>query len=241
MILYTNGDSHTAGAEAVVPAGWAQDDPLLYHLGRAPHPYNAAVSWGCRLASALGAEWVNHAQSGSSNHRIVRTTREWLSNHTHRRDVLVIIQWSTWEREEWRHKKDWIQVTASGTDSVPRKLADRYRQWVCDIDWPAVTKRWHDEIWQFHEELQAQGIKHVFFNGNTDFARITDRRDWAHCYFGAYDAQKSFNGLLRSWGHATVNPKSWHFGPESHRVWSEIMLQYLLDNNMVDRDAISLD
>jgi hypothetical protein len=81
----------------------------------------------------------------------------------------------------------------------------------------------------------------VFFNGNNDFQRVRQRKDWGVSYFHPYDPVRSFNGLLRDWGHPTVNPQSWHFGPESHRVWSEIMLQYLLDNNMVDRDAISID
>ena len=44
MILYVNGDSHTAGAEAVNPYAFAEDDPNLTHLGRLPHPDNLAVS-----------------------------------------------------------------------------------------------------------------------------------------------------------------------------------------------------
>ena len=45
MILYVNGDSHTAGAEAVNSHAFAEDDPALYHLGRLPHPENLEVSW----------------------------------------------------------------------------------------------------------------------------------------------------------------------------------------------------
>jgi len=40
MILYVNGDSHTAGAEAVNSHAFADDDPAYKHLGRLPHPDN---------------------------------------------------------------------------------------------------------------------------------------------------------------------------------------------------------
>jgi hypothetical protein len=241
MILYVNGDSHTAAAEAVVSCAWAQDDPLLYHLGKRPHPYNAAVSWATRLAATLGMDLVDHSQSGSSNHRILRTSREWLRRPRAPGPILMMIQWSTWERQEWPYQGDYIQVTASGRDSVPHELQARYQQYICDVDWAEVTEFWHREIWNWHQELQAQNIAHVFFNGNNDFHAITARADWKKNYYHPYDPLRSFNGLLTDWGHPKVNAKSWHFGPTSHRVWSEIMLQYLLDNNMVSRDAISTD
>ena len=53
MILYVNGDSHTAGAEAVNPHAFAEDDPTYEHLKRLPHPDNLAVSWGKRLSTML--------------------------------------------------------------------------------------------------------------------------------------------------------------------------------------------
>ena len=55
MILYVNGDSHSAGAEAVNPYCFAIDDPLYWGLGRRPHPDNERVSYGCQLANKLGA------------------------------------------------------------------------------------------------------------------------------------------------------------------------------------------
>ena len=44
MILYVNGDSHTAAAEAVNPHAFAMDDGQLFYMGRAPHPENFAWS-----------------------------------------------------------------------------------------------------------------------------------------------------------------------------------------------------
>ena len=42
---------------------------------------------------------------------------------------LVIIGWSTWEREEWLHEGTYYQVTASGTDDVPPELHSKYKKW----------------------------------------------------------------------------------------------------------------
>ena len=97
MILYVNGDSHTAGAEAANPHAFANDDPRYNYLGRLPHPDNLLVSFGNILAKNLSAELYCDAESASSNDRIIRTTRHYL--RTNQPD-LIVIGWSTWEREE---------------------------------------------------------------------------------------------------------------------------------------------
>jgi hypothetical protein len=66
-MLYVNGDSHTAAAEAVNVHAFAEDDPALFYLGRAPHPENLAVSWGKQLSLSLRAGLRCDAESASSN------------------------------------------------------------------------------------------------------------------------------------------------------------------------------
>ena len=59
MILYVNGDSHTAAAEAVNSYSFAEDDPALFYMGRVPHPANIAISWGKLLGlSQIGRAHV---------------------------------------------------------------------------------------------------------------------------------------------------------------------------------------
>jgi hypothetical protein len=136
MILYVNGDSHTAGAEAVNSHAFAEDDPALFYLGRAPHPDNLAVTWGKTLSLALRSGFRCDAESASSNARILRTTREWLAGGgAGHPDQLVIIQWSTWEREEWLYNNTYYQVGASGMDHVPQELQEKYRNFVIETDW----------------------------------------------------------------------------------------------------------
>ena len=233
MILYVNGDSHTAAAEAVNPHAFAMDDSDLYHMGRAPHPANLAVSWGKLLSLTLKSSFHCGAESASSNTRILRTAREWMTAQNRTlSDTLMIIQWSTWEREEWLIDDVYYQIGASGLDDVPADHRDRYKQFVVNVDWRQKTQQAHDEIWQFHQELKDQNIRHVFFNGNNDFSRIADRRDWGINYIGPYDAQMTYDAVIRAGKIDTVSPESWHFGADGHSFFHRFMLQYIIDKRL---------
>lgn len=233
MILYVNGDSHTAAAEAVNNHAFAMDDGDFFYMGRAPHPANLAVSWGKLLANALRAGFHCGAESASSNARIIRTTREWLTTQGYDKDLLVIIQWSTWEREEWLHNNVYYQVNGSGIDSVPEELQERYKQFVASIDWKAKTQQAHNDIWAFHQELKAQNIRHIFFNGNNDFGPLKERQDWGTSYIAPYDPAQTFSFLIQDQGIQTVAPNSWHFGRDGHSYFHRFMLQYIINNKLV--------
>jgi hypothetical protein len=233
MILYVTGDSHTAAAEAVNPHAFAEDDGSLFYMGRAPHPDNLAVSWGKLLSLTLKAGFHCGAESASSNTRISRTTKDWLKNTQNHKDILLIVQWSTWEREEWLHEGIHYQVGASGVDHVPAELQEKYRNFVVGTDWQLKTEQAHKEIWQFHQELEDQSIKHIFFNGNNDFSKISDRKDWGVSYIGPYDPDHTYDALIRAQGIETVAPNSWHFGRDGHSYFHRFMLQYIIDNKFI--------
>jgi len=233
MILYVNGDSHTAAAEAVNPHAFAEDDGELFYLGRAPHPANLAVSWGKTLSAALKTSFHCGAESASSNQRILRTTREWLATPRNQ-EVFVIIQWSTWEREEWQDEHGtYYQVNASGIDHVPASMQDRYRKFVTNVNWKTCTNHWHQQIWNFHEELTSQGICHIFFNGNNDFGQVKKQLEWGASYIDPYSTEGTFSSVLQKNGFDTVAPDSWHFGKDAHSFWANYMLQYIIKNQMI--------
>ena len=233
MILYVNGDSHTAAAEAVNNHAFAMDDSNLFYMGRAPHPANLAVSWGRLLADTLRASFHCGAESASSNTRIIRTTREWLETQGYDHDLLVVIQWSTWEREEWLHNEMYYQVNGSGIDCVPEELQHQYKEFVANIDWQAKTKQAHKDIWAFHEELESQDVKHIFFNGNNDFGPLKERYDWGTSYIDPYSPKRTFNYLIQDQGIQTVAPNSWHFGKDGHSYFHRFVLQYIINNKLI--------
>ena len=233
MILYVNGDSHTAAAEAVNSYAFAEDDTDLAYLGRTPHPANLAVSWGRRLSETLKSGFHCAAESASSNARILRTTRDWLRQQVTYDDVLIIIQWSTWEREEWLHDGVYYQVGASGIDHVPQALQEKYRNFVIGTDWKQKTEQAHKEIWALHNELEQQDIKHIFFNGNNDFALVKDQQDWGTNYIGPYDPESTYDAIIRAQGIATVAPNSWHFGADGHAVFHRFLLNHVMSNGFI--------
>ncbi len=235
MILYVNGDSHTAAAEAVNSFAFAEDDPSYNYLHRLPHPANLAVSWGKRLSDVLKCTFKCDAESASSNSRIMRTTRDWIDQFSHHLPrTLIVLQWSTWEREEWLIDGDYYQINASGIDDVPDGHQQRYKEFVSSVDWKKSTIQAHRDIWAFHQELESKKIAHVFFNGNNHFGAIPeqDRYDWGSSYLNPYDPKMTYDQWLKDHGHDTVSPKSWHFGEAAHGAWARFMLQYIVNNKL---------
>lgn len=234
MILYVNGDSHTAGAEATNSYNWAGDDPKYEHFDARPHPDNLAVSWGKLLADLLARPLVCDAQGGGSNDRIVRTTKHWLE-HNSDQSVFMIIQWSTWEREEWQWEDgSWIQVNASGIDTVPAAWQQRYKQFVSSVNWTECNQRWHEKIWDFHGYLNNRNIPHVFFNGNSALdIQVNQRLNWGTSYIAPYDQSQTYDAILKSNGIKHRQPSRHHYGPDGHCFWAQHLLQYLKTNNLV--------
>ena len=233
MILYTNGDSHTAAAECVNNHAFAEDDQQYWMMGRVPHPDNLAVSWGKLLSNRLNCGFKCEAESASSNSRIIRTTRNWMKHQE--KDIyrtLYIIQWSTWEREEWLIDGVLYQINASGTDNVPASHQDEYKEYVSNINWTQKTRDSHEEIWNFHQELESLGAKHIFFNGNNDFSKIEIQKDWGTSYIGPYNPMCTYDAVI-SQRCETVSPTSYHYGPDGHRVWAQYLTKYIVDNKIV--------
>lgn len=241
MILYVNGDSHSAGAEIANTHCFAKDDPLYWALDRQPHPDNLKLSYGAELANMLFAVLECDAESAASNDRIVRTLHKYLSNFPNNsKPDLIVIGWSTWEREEWLYKGTYYQVTASGTDQVPVDLRNRYKQWVIDQSDPNICigkiNEVHKKIWELHNDLDNRKIPHVFFNTYSDFHLIkkfgAPEYDWGMSYISPYDINGTYYNWLLQKGFKTVNPNSYHFGHDAHCAWAEFLHQHLSQMNL---------
>ena len=235
MILYVNGDSHTAAAEAMNSHAFAEDDRQYFYKGRAPHPDNLKVSWGKVLSDSLRSGFHCDAESASSNTRILRTTRKWI-NDTYPKfndELLVIIQWSTWEREEWLIDGEYYQINASGIDHVPESHQAKYKEFISIVNWKEKTAKAHQEIWNFHLELLDKKIKHIFFSGNNHFENVRDVKDWGVNYISPYDSSGTFDSVLKNNNYNPVSMNSWHYGRDAHSFWARYMLQYILEHNIV--------
>lgn len=233
-ILYVNGDSHSAGAEAVNSYAFAEDDPLYYALGRQPHPDNERASYGCQLANMMHAILHCDAESAGSNHRIIRTTWEYLKEQT---PDFVVIGWSTWERKEFTDAetgKVW-QVNAGGIgEDWPQWLKDAYPKYISEIDWVAEMRQSYDRIYRFHLDLSHKGIKHLFFNTYSHFDELHVGRkfDWGNCYVDPYNPKGTYYEWCIQRGFKTVRPDSYHFGPDAHAGWAEFLYNQIVHNEL---------
>ena len=193
MIIYVNGDSHSAG----------------YDAG------GQNFSYGKHLATNLKAEFFCVAEAGSSNSRIIRTTQEYIK---YRKPDLIVIGWSTWEREEWFYDNRYWQINVSGIDTRwPEEIKEKYRTWITTVDWKTATSTAHEQIHNFHLTLLEKNIPHLFFNCYSDF-RSEPQKIWHNSYINPYDPTATYYTWLTNQGFESND--LFHFGADAHEVWA---------------------
>jgi hypothetical protein len=208
MILYVNGDSHS------------------HAMQLQPNEKFSSI-----VADAIKYDVLNVAQGGASNARIMRTTREYLDNNI---PDLILIGWTTWEREEWQYQDQYYNVNSSGHDPLPTDLQQLYKHWVIEQTADtlyAKSQHWHNEIFKLHSELVQKNIKHVFFNCMYNFFQTNNQQDWSTNFIGPYDNNSSYYWWLTQQG---FQADSWyHFGADGHRAWATRLIDYIQEHNIV--------
>jgi len=206
-VIYINGDSHSAGAEIINGYCFAADDRRYIAWGSRAHPEAIPYTYGYKIAQALNQPFFMDAESASSNARILRTTRQFVEQTQNKNKLFCIIGWASWEREEWKYQDGFLQITASGIDSVPESMEEEYKKWVIKQtpeERKLKEKFWADKIAQFSEELTEQNIKHIFFH--------TDE----------------YTKYLTEQGYQTVNG-GYHFGADAHTAWYKHLLPQVME------------
>jgi hypothetical protein len=244
-ILYVNGDSHSAGADTFTDVdgnlvSFKGDDSAYWRALGTPeandiHPECLKRSYGYHIAQKIDATYVCEALPGGSNGRIIRTVQQYLSQKDYKKPNLIIIGWSTWEREEWWDQQTltWWQVNASGVGKDwPDNIKERYKKWILDLDYQSVTNKAHRYIHNFHLKLLKEGINHFFFTCFEPF-KNTEILDFNHCYLHPYDPDYTFYNWSKSQGFKTVNPKSYHFGADAHEAWAEFIYPRIIHQCLV--------
>jgi hypothetical protein len=210
MMLYVNGDSHSHG------------------VGVAIHERFSNI-----VAHEFNQDTINDAKVGASNQRILRTTQQYLETH---RPSLVLIGWSTWEREEWYYQNQYYDVNSSGHTGLPVELQEKYKEWVTKQTPETLnikSQQFHDQIYQLHQELEQKNIKHLFFNCMYNFFNISDnqKKDWNNCYIGPYDNDSSYYWYLNNQGY--VSDEWYHFGSHGHAEWARKLINYIKEHNII--------
>lgn len=236
MILYINGDSHSAAAEAVVPYNSIGEDLTYKHAAgsKAAHPKNIEACYGQHLANSLGAALYLDAVSGSSNQRIIRTTLEFVESNLYE-DIFIVIGWSTVEREEIYHNGKYHCLSAGSF--IDHELKYIFKQWILNNNHTDYEKaiNSHNQICKLHKYLNDRNIQHLFFNTTSigwDLISRNDRIEWNSDYLHPYDPNFDFSKALLSIGckHAIWQNRLGngnHFNAEAHLRWAEFLLPYI--------------
>jgi hypothetical protein len=202
MKIFFNGDSHTIGTGVPTKDTFAEI-----------------------VASNFSAECVNHAKEGASNARILRTTHAYLFNE---QPDLVVIGWSSWEREEWQYLGNYYDVNSSGHHALPEPLADLYKKWVTEQDDRMIEHKsvyWHAHIFKLHLDLLKRQIPHVFFNCMYDFKGIGKEFIWGSNYIGPYDSNSSYYWYLKNAGY--IADEWYHYAADGHKAWADVLSNQL--------------
>jgi hypothetical protein len=202
-----NGDSHTVGSNTTISDRFSN-----------------------LVASAFDADNVNLAKVGGSNTRILRTTQEYINNNS---VDLIVIGWTTWEREEWEYHSKYYDVNSSGHDVLPVELTDKYKNWVVKQTPETLiskSQKWHETIYNFHLELEQKNIKHLFFNCMYNFFQPLNEYNWSNQYIGPYDNNSSYYWNLKNQG---IDADSWyHYGADGHAVWAKLLINYIKEHKL---------
>jgi hypothetical protein len=208
MKLYVNGDSHSAGYDAGGPNS----------------------SYGRHIANALGWEFVCDAVPACSNSSIIKRTDDYLKHQT---PDFIIIGWSTWDRETWVGQDGRSHhVSASGLDSMPPELHERYKNWVIDSCRGEIQQQKeslnHELVWATHNRLKRQNIPHLFFNCYSHFFYIhafqKPKYAWGDNYVNPYDQNMTYYFWLEQHGYRPANPKFFHYGADGQQAWADFLL-----------------
>jgi hypothetical protein len=201
LILYVNGDSHSYGQDAGGPL----------------HTY------GKKIADYLNFKFVCDAENGASTQRIIRTSKLYLEHNT---PNLIIIGWSTWEREEFLIDGEYYQFSYGKL--VPNKVKEFYKQWVIDRKPQYIyAEQAQKDIWQFHQELTAKNLPHLFFNCYSDL-NTQPILDWSGCYIDPYKFDMTYWKWLNDRGYKSN--KWFHFGEDAHQAWANHLTNILKES-----------
>lgn len=109
MILYINGDEHSAAAEAAVPYISAEDNFDLWWMGDAANPENVKVSFGNILAHVLKARLTIEAKRGQTNEQIIAATKKFFGANAVREQVVAIIGMPTLDHEQYKEFSQYLK------------------------------------------------------------------------------------------------------------------------------------
>lgn len=218
--------------------------------------YNRQHSFGNQLAKKLGREPVNVAMGALSNGGIVRSVLTWFNEaHDPDDDVVVLVAWTEAVRLDipqspcvdyycpatdhyFDSHRDFLQVNPGIEIHDGMNESEKHRT--------LAAQRFMAESTEFCEILSLQNIILLqnFFNANNidymmcNTMKLYTENAWTdhyipfidtHRFMNFHDESQSFYWYYRDAGFDNPLAKHWHHGEEPHRLYSEKLYFYALE------------
>ena len=109
-------------------------------------------------------------------------------------------------------------------NSTRKYIEDKGTDALVIIQWPNTTYG-EFEIWNLHQELNTQNVKHIFFNSAIP---VSQKYDWGINYI-----TDTYESILQTANIETVSPNSIYFGRDGHAIWNRFLLNYVIKHKFI--------
>ena len=238
MFLLANACSHTAGAE------------IEYTFQN--NCYDKA--WPKHLANKLGCDHVNLAVSGASNHRIIRTTIDFIGKRINEgkgfKDILAIICWPGAYRTELfleengdPHQGKWQPLVVGNNDTykkLDKEVFNYYRYWAMTYTYHQAMIQYALDVITLQNYFMTYNIPYLFWRASTTRLdpgnamksyniQINKKR-----FPSAFEKDSDFTTLLSYYGYKPSEVSKYnHFGEDGQIKFAELLFNYIQDNQIV--------
>tara|TARA_Y100000114_G_scaffold47027_1_gene42842 strand:- start:650 stop:1390 length:741 start_codon:yes stop_codon:yes gene_type:complete len=246
MRLVVNGCSHAAGAELEYPCqGQCYDK-----------------AWGKYLAQRLDFDYDNLSMSGASNHRIVRTTYEYLFEQIKKekniRDLFFVVMWPGFYRtevhfdkkESYNFDNNWLPLIVGNDSSYfetfPKYLYEYYRGWTVFTDNTMSITDFYNDVLNLQNLFLRYKIKYLFLSatpGPADMAQSQEFHKYSlHVDKKKFDGFRDGNLSFTSKAHIAGKQISRfsvdsgfnsHYDEDTHKWYADYLFDLIQDKKLL--------
>jgi len=242
VLLLANGCSHTAGAEI--------EETMLDKC------YEKA--WPRHLADKLNCEYINLAVSGASNHRVIRTTMDFIGqrilNKQSLQDIFAVICWPGAYRTELYIEEQsgeynnniygWQPLVVGNNHiykNFRRDVYNYYKYWAMTYTYEQALTQYVMDIITLQNYFTTFQIPYLFWRASNTRLDISST-------FSSYIVQvnrkrfpsavkpkSDYTSLLEYYGCKPSPYTAYnHFGEDGHIKFSELLFEYIQEKELLN-------
>lgn len=202
-VILAAGDSWTFGSEI--------RDPMLSEnikdWDHRNNEYRLPRTWPNILASKINASAINIAYPGSSNDRIIRTTKDWLiknyiSKEIKTTNLLVIIGLTSPERKDFYYKDKetdaWVTIWPMWEPNYQQTNLKKFHDLYVKHMWnpEEYVHRYVNQIFDLQNFFKIYGINHLFFQAFYQHQNLSIPDWYDYKYVNSWNTMAESNQMI---------------------------------------------